>query len=267
MTRPNRRFGQHFLEPAWVTKLVDAIDPAPTDTFLEVGAGRGALTVELARRVRHVTAVEIDPRLVEKLESSAPANVSIIKADFLKVNVDQLAELVTPARVVGNLPYSVASPILVKLLRFSDAGARFHDAALMLQREVAARVTAAPASSDWGPLAVVTRMHAESRRLLNLPPGAFRPVPRVRSAVVHLRFRSAPVHVGDPSLFDLLVRTLFTQRRKTVLNALRPFAARVSRLSAQEVFARTGIDPKRRPEQLDLSELAELTEVLASSRI
>ena len=267
MTRARRRFGQHFLEPPWVNKLVDAIDPDPTDTFLEIGPGRGALTLKLAGLARHVTAVEIDPRLVERLTSRAPANVSIIKGDFLKLDLDRLTELSTPARAVGNLPYSMASPILIKLMRSSANGTRFRDATVMLQQEVAARVTAEPGSSDWGPLAVTTRLHGEARRVLSLPPGAFRPMPRVRSAVVHLRFRPSPVHVSDPTLFDLLVRALFTQRRKTALNALRPFVFRVSHLSVQEVFARTRIDPGRRPGQLDLSELAELSEVLALSRL
>ena len=267
MTAARRRFGQHFLEPAWVTRLVDTIDPDPTDTFLEIGSGRGAVTLELARRARHVTAVEIDPRLVERLNSRAPVNVSIIKGDFLRLDLEQLTELSTPARAVGNLPYNVASPILIKLMRSSADGTRFRDATVMLQHEVADRVTAEPGSSDWGPLAVVTRLHGEARRVLSLPPGAFRPMPRVRSAVVHLRFRPSPIHVSDPTLFDLLVRALFTQRRKTALNALRPFVVRVSRLSVQEVFARTDVDPGRRPGELDLSELAELSEVLASSRL
>ena len=266
MTGAKRRFGQHFLEPAWVTKLVDALEIDPADTFLEIGSGRGALTLELARRVRSVTAIEIDPRLVELLASRAPANVSIIKVDFLRLDLAQLTTQLRPLRVVGNLPYNVASPILVKVLRASDAGHLFRDATLMLQREVADRVTAAPGSRNWGPLAVTTQLHADAQRLLTLPPGAFRPAPKVRSAVVRLRFRPATVHISDPPLFDLLIRTLFTQRRKTALNALRPFARRVSALTAQEVFAHAGIDSGRRPGQLELAELAELSEVLASSR-
>ncbi len=262
---PRRRLGQHFLQPAWVTKLLAVVDPEPDDTFLEIGAGRGALTLSLAQRVARIAAVEIDPRLAANLADRAPARVDVVRADFMALELDNL-KLPTPARVVGNLPYSIAARILLKLLHFSAHGARLTDATLMLQREVADRVAAAPGSRDWGPLAIATRMHAAARCVLALPPGAFRPMPRVRSAVVQLRFCPPPVQPTDPALFDTLVRAIFTQRRKTALNALRPLATRYSVLPAADIFARAGVDPTRRPEQLDMSNLAELAEVLASTR-
>ena len=260
-----RRLGQHFLEPAWVARLLGLISPSPRDAFLEIGAGRGALTLPLAERAARVVAVEIDPRLAAELAACAPAAVAVVHADFLKLDLDG-TELGAPARAVGNLPYSAATAILLKLLEYGAHGRRLTDATLMLQREVADRVTAPPGSRDWGPLAIATRMHAEARRVLTLPPGAFRPMPRVQSAVVQLRFRAAPVQTADPALFDRLVRALFTQRRKTALNALRPHAAQHSTLSASEIFDRAGVDPQQRPERLDLTALANLCAVLAATR-
>ena len=262
-----RRFGQHFLEPPWVARLVDAIDPRPDETFLEIGPGRGALTLALADRGVRLLAVEIDTGLARELTARVPSNVTIITADFLTLNLDHLSDLAMPTRAVGNLPYSVAAPILLRVLRLSDHGARLRDATLMLQREVADRVTAGPGSAGWGPLAVAVRLHGEAQRLMTLPPGAFRPIPRVRSSLVRVRFGPTPVRIGHPALFDSLVRVLFTQRRKTALNALRPFAVRVSRLPVTQVFARAGVDPGQRPGHLTLMELAELSEVLASTSL
>ena len=266
MTRDRRRrLGQHFLESAWVARLLGLIAPSPQDTFLEIGAGRGALTLPLAERAARLVAVEIDPRLAAELAARAPAAVAVVRADFLQLDLDGL-DLGAPARAVGNLPYSAASSILLRLLGFSGHGRRLTDATLMLQREVADRVTAAPGSRDWGPLAIAARMHADARRALTLPPGAFRPMPRVQSAVVQLRFRAAPVQTADPALFDRLVRALFTRRRKTALNALRPHALQHSTLPAAEIFDRAGVDPRQRPEQLDLAALAGLCAVLAATR-
>ena len=264
-SRPRRRFGQHFLEPAWVDKLIPAIDPGPEDTFLEIGPGRGALTRPLAARCARVTAVEIDTALAAKLSLQVPANVSIVDADVLTLDLAAL-DLPRPSRAVGNLPYNIASQILVRLLDFGDHGTRLTDATVMLQREVAERVTGDPGSRDWGPLAVATRLSAVPSVLMNLPPGAFRPMPKVRSTLIRLDFRPAPVTIANRPVFDALVRHLFTQRRKTALNALKAFAARYSRLPVSEIFRRAGVDATRRPGQLDLPELAELSAVLAETK-
>ena len=248
MTQAKRRFGQHFLERPWVARLVEAIDPHPDETFLEIGPGHGALTLALADRGVRITAVEIDNALARDLTARVPSNVTVIRADFLTLDLDHLPDMDMPIRAVGNLPYNVAAPILLRLLQFSGHGAHLRDATLMLQREVADRVTADSGSSDWGPLAIAVRLHGEAQRLMTLPPGAFRPMPRVRSALVHVRFGPSPVRTGNPALLDSLVRTLFTQPRKTALNALRPFAVRVSHLPVAEVFARAGVDPGATPE-------------------
>ena len=261
--RAKRRFGQHFLESTWVDKLVTAIAPTATDAFLEVGPGHGQLTLPIAARSVHVTAIEIDRSLVNQLAPRAPDNVTVVAGDVLALDLASLG-LRRPSRVVGNLPYNVASPILIKLLAFGAGATRLTDATVMLQREVADRVTAVPGTRDWGPLGIATRLAATATRIMTLPPGAFRPMPRVHSAVVRLVFGASPVRIENRPLFDALVRHLFTQRRKTAANALKAFADRHSRLSAAQALERAGIVPSRRPGQLELVELAELSGVLAA---
>lgn len=264
-----KRFGQHFLEAAWVAKLVACIRPGPGEVFLEIGAGAGQLTLPLAAAGAEVIAVEKDPRLAARLRTVAPPSVRVVTGDVLD---QDLACLVggarpggarRPARVAGNLPYNVSTPILRRLVETHHGHACFEDATLMLQREVADRVVGRPGTRDYGPLAILTRAAARAERVLALPPGAFRPPPRVRSAVVSLRFRPSPAPVGDRALFERLVRTLFTQRRKTVLNALSPLAPELRRCSARELLARAGVAPDRRPATLDLDELARLADALA----
>ena len=265
--RAKPKFGQHFLEPTWVTKLLKTIQPAAEDLFVEIGPGRGAVTLPLAETSAYVVAIEIDRTLARELAAKAPANVTIIAGDVLNIDLKALLVPVgVTARAVGNLPYKISSAIVRRLLTISEGGARLRDATLMLQREVANRVTAEPGMATWGPLAVMTRLHSEAKRTLSLPPGAFRPVPRVRSTVIRLRFIPPRIKITDHVLFERLVRRIFTRRRKMALNALSPFAAETSPLPVEEIFTRAGVDPQRRPSHLKLSELAELSEVLASSR-
>jgi 16S rRNA (adenine1518-N6/adenine1519-N6)-dimethyltransferase len=259
LPRARKRFGQHFLEPAWVARLVDSLHALPTDTFLEIGPGRGALTLPLAPRVRELVAIELDRDLAARLPAIAPANVRVIQGDFLAVDLGEiLGALPTPVRVVGNLPYNVASPILFRLLEAAGNGRTISDATVMLQKEVADRLAAVPGDAAYGALAIQVALLADVDRVLTLPPGAFRPPPRVTSAVVRLRFRPAAAEVGDRSAFERVVRGLFLQRRKTIGNALKPVAGSFGR-SAAEVLERAGLDPSRRPETLTLPEMARLT--------
>jgi 16S rRNA (adenine1518-N6/adenine1519-N6)-dimethyltransferase len=257
--RPRKRYGQHFLEPAWVTKLIDAVGAEPNDVFIEIGPGRGALTRRLAERVARVIAIEIDRDLAAALPSQVPANVRVIADDFLRVDLAALlAQELAPARVIGNLPYNISSPILFSLLPAASSGTGIRDATLMLQKEVADRVVASPGSGDYGPLAIQVALVADVERLLSLPPGAFRPPPKVRSAVVRLRFRPAPVDVGTPEVFERIVRGLFLQRRKTLANALKPVADALG-TNANGLVERARLDPRRRPETLTLDDLARLS--------
>jgi 16S rRNA (adenine1518-N6/adenine1519-N6)-dimethyltransferase len=162
---------------------------------------------------------------------------------------------------VGNLPYNVASPILFKLLHDAADGRLLSDATLMLQKEVADRLVAKPGSADYGALAIQVALMADVERVLSLPPGAFRPPPKVKSAVVRLRFRPWSVDVGDRSTFERLVRGLFHQRRKTLANALKPVADSIGR-SAAELIERAGVDGSRRPEALSLDDMARLARAM-----
>jgi 16S rRNA (adenine1518-N6/adenine1519-N6)-dimethyltransferase len=256
-----KRFGQHFLEPAWVAKLVDSLDARTGDTFLEIGPGRGALTAPLSGRVAKLVAVEIDRDLAAALPSRLPS-VRVVRADFLDVDLPALLrEEHLPVRVVGNLPYNVSSPILFKLLHDADDGRLLSDATLMLQKEVADRLVARPGSSDYGALAIQVALLADAERVLSLPPGAFRPPPKVKSAVVRLRFRPPSIDVGDRSTFEKLVRGLFLQRRKTVANALEPVAHSIGR-SATELIERAGVDRRLRPGALSLDDMARLARAM-----
>jgi len=257
--RARKRFGQHFLESAWVNKLIAALGTSADDTFLEIGPGRGALTRALAPHVARIVAVEIDRDLAGALPAHAPPNVRVVTGDFLTIDLDDaLREESRPLRVVGNLPYNVSSPILFRLLHAADHGRCFRDATLMLQKEVADRLAAAPGMPGYGALAVQVAVLADVDRLLTLPPGAFRPPPKVTSAVVRLRFHAPAADVGDQAAFERVGRGVFRQRRKTLLNAFRPIAESFGR-SAPQIIESAGLDPSKRPEALTVDELARLS--------
>ena len=258
--RARKRFGQHFLAPAWADKVVDAIAPAAGDRFIEIGPGPGILTTRLAARAAHVTAIEIDRDLAAALPSRVPANVEIVTRDVIDVDLSPFLAA-GPVRVAGNLPYNISSPILFKLLATARTSANLRDATIMLQREVADRLAARAGTKEYGVLTILVGVQATVERLLVLPPGAFRPPPKVQSAVVRLAFKPSVVPPGLERLFERMVKTMFMQRRKTLSNALRPFAESVQRDPAS-VLAAAGIDPRRRPETLSTEELLSLTQVV-----
>jgi 16S rRNA (adenine1518-N6/adenine1519-N6)-dimethyltransferase len=260
--RALKRFGQHFLQAAWADKLVTAIHPQPGDRFLEIGPGPGALTLRLAPRVAHLTAIEIDRQMVEALGPRLPPNVVLVLADFLEFDMAALAGI-PPLRIAGNLPYNVSSPILFKLIDAHRTHGGIADATLMLQREVADRLAAVPGTKDYGVLSILVQLHADVRTVLALPPGAFRPAPRVHSSVVRLDFRPPAVPIPDERAFVSMVRSMFTQRRKTLSNALRAYAESRGR-SVPAALAHAGVDPRRRPETLQLTELSRLAEFFAA---
>ena len=260
--RARKRFGQHFLEPAWVARLIAAVAPASDETFIEIGPGRGALTAPLAERAGKVIAVELDRDLAATLAPRVPQNVRLVQANFLDVDLPQLLQgEQPPIRVVGNLPYNVASPILFRLLDTADEGRLLRDATLMVQREVADRIVAAPGGGDYGAMSIQVQLVADVERVLSLPPGAFRPPPKVHSAVVQLRFRPPRVHVGSRDVFERVVRGLFLQRRKTLANALKPVAASFGH-SSLDVLQKAGLDGGRRPETLSLEDIARLSQAV-----
>jgi 16S rRNA (adenine1518-N6/adenine1519-N6)-dimethyltransferase len=278
--RVRKRFGQHFLEPVWADKVVEAIEPDHDDRFLEIGPGPGALTLRLAPRVAHLTAVEVDRDLAAALQPQLPASVNLIVADFLDTDLAAVLEP-GPLRVAGNLPYNISSPILFRLIELARGAAtstpipgpsepakprtatlRLIDATLMLQREVAERLEARAGTGEYGVLSISVQRHAAVRRVLTLPPGAFRPRPKVHSAVVRLTFQQPPAVPRDERVFEAMVRSMFTQRRKTLANALTAFADSRG-MEAVTVIEGADIDPRRRPGTLDLVELTRLADRFA----
>jgi len=250
-----------------------AIAPDRTDTFLEIGPGRGALTRPLAEAAAHVVAFEIDRDLAATLRSAAIERVVVVEGNFLDVTPAALDEALARAgllngrqtllRVAGNLPYNVASPILFSLVALYRAGFMFEDATVMLQREVADRLLAQPGTREFGVLTVLIRHAAQVERLLTLPRGAFRPAPKVDSTVVRLRFHSDEPPVRSRPELEALVQAVFTRRRKTVANAL--LAYRPSGQAAIEAaLARASIAGGRRPETLDLADFVRLSDAFGT---
>ena len=254
-----RRFGQHFLEPAWIVKVVRAIDPQPADDFLEIGPGHGALTCPLLERANSVLAFEIDRDLAATLRDSDPG-LTLIEGDFLGMAKALSGRVASPLRVAGNLPYNVASPILFKLIELHVSGVPLVDATIMLQHEVANRLTASPGGRKYGVLSILVQYNADVELLFELPPGAFRPAPKVRSALVQLRFREPYQPARNPALLADLVRAIFTHRRKTVSNALLAFPPSAC-LVPGRALAEAGIEGWRRPETLSIEELVRLADV------
>jgi 16S rRNA (adenine1518-N6/adenine1519-N6)-dimethyltransferase len=266
--RARKRFGQHFLEPVWARKVVAAIDPHSTDTFLEIGPGPGAITRPLAAAARSLVAFEIDRDLAAALQAEDIPRVHVIEADFLSLALDAVKDALASAapdaagcRVAGNLPYNVASPIMFRLVELSRQGLPLEDATLMLQREVADRLLAKSGTGDYGLLTVLVGHRASVERVLNLPPGAFRPAPKVHSSVVRLRFHPPEPVVRDEAILAGVVSAVFSRRRKTMANALLAYGG-LTPASAAAALASAGIDPIRRPETLSIAELCRVADLV-----
>ena len=267
--RRRRALGQHFLvDPAVAARIVEAVGATTADVVCEIGAGPGTLTWALAARVGRLVALEIDPALQARLAEAArhwpdAARVEIRLADAREFPYETLRALrPAPAGrvlVVGNLPYSVSKPILGRLL---DARATLDAAVLMLQREVAERITAPPGGRDYGALSVFWQRWADVTQLEVVPPVAFRPPPAVESAVIRVGFRTTPrVEVSDEAMFTSVIRAAFGQRRKTLGNALRGGGLGSSeRLAA--ALAAAAVAGGRRAETLSLEEFARLADAL-----
>jgi 16S rRNA (adenine1518-N6/adenine1519-N6)-dimethyltransferase len=230
--RPRKRFGQHFLhDPGVIRRLVEAIAPAPGDRFVEIGPGEGALTRPLLERAPRLEAIEIDRDLAAAL---AAQGVKVHVADALAFDFGAFAPGV---RVVGNLPYNISTPLLFHLARYAD---RVRDMHFMLQLEVVQRMVAKPSTPEYGRLSVMLQTRFGMQKLFRVAPGAFRPPPKVDSAVVRMVPLGTPLGCDAARLEDL-VRRAFSARRKTLRNAL---------ALAPEDFGALGIDAGLRPENL-----------------
>ena len=218
--QPKKSLGQNFLhERAYIERIVQAVDPRPGDRLVEIGPGQGAITLPLLRRHGALTVIEFDRDLVGPLAAMAEGvgELTIVHRDVLSVDFTALAAG-TPFKLCGNLPYNISSPILFHAL---DHAAAIRDMHFMLQKEVVERMAAGPGSKVYGRLSVMLQAYCTVTPLFVVPPGAFRPAPKVDSAVVRLVPRAADtIEVGDRRVFANVVRAAFGQRRKTLRNAL-----------------------------------------------
>lgn len=246
-----KSLGQHFLhERGVVAKILLAVDPQPGDRLVEIGPGQGAMTFPLLDRHGALTAIEFDRDLLVPLAEHARDHgaLTLIHADVLNVDFTELAAG-TPIRLVGNLPYNLSSPILFHAL---DHAAAVRDMHFMLQKEVVDRMAAGPGSKVYGRLSVMLQAYCRVTALFTVAPGAFRPPPKVDSAVVRLVPR-APAEIGidDPRRFADVVRAAFGQRRKTLRNALQT-------VCDSDTIVAAGIDPQARAEQLPVADFVRL---------
>lgn len=244
--RARKRFGQHFLVDTFVIDaIVDLVAPGPGDRVLEIGPGRGALTDVLANTGAALTVVEIDRDLAAALAArfEGRGDVEVVEGDALSFDYGQLAPAGAPWKLVGNLPYNISTPLLLRLLEYATS---FLSLVVMVQHEVAERLAASPGSRDYGRLSVMTQRECVVERCLDVGPDAFAPPPRVDSAVLTLRPLGRPRDAQADRWFAELVRRAFTARRKTLANALRGQVA-----PAQ--LERCGIDPGARAEAVPVA--------------
>lgn len=248
--RPRKRFGQHFLhDRSVIDRIIATLNPQPGETIVEIGPGRGALTLPLLERVPILHVVELDRDLAAQLPTLAtPDRLIVHQADALTFDFAALAPE-KALRVVGNLPYNISTPLLFHLLEQADA---FIDMIFMLQKEVADRIVASPNNKDYGRLSVMLQCRLDVEHLFDVGPGAFTPPPKVQSSVIRLRPRSPALSTPDQERFARVVQAAFAQRRKTLRNSLRGVIDEAG-------FARAGIDPTRRAETLTLQEFARLS--------
>jgi len=242
--RARKRFGQHFLrDPGVIDAIVQAIDPQPGDTVVEIGPGHGAITEPLAKRAGHLHCIELDRDLAATLRHrfGSRDNVTIHEADALGFDFCTLGDSL---RIVGNLPYNISTPLLFHLVDSRDC---INDMHFMLQKEVVDRMTAAPGSKAYGRLGIMLGCHLAVEGLFDVDAQCFDPPPAVTSAVVRLApLGSKRPEIDDEKLLGRLVATAFSQRRKTLRNALKTMLDETELISL-------GIDPGKRPESIPVS--------------
>ena len=255
---PRKRFGQHFLaDAAILRRIVQAIAPKPGQRLVEIGPGEGAMTLPLLREAHAMTVIELDRDLVPRLERAAAGvgELSVVQADVLTVDFTALAGG-DRLRVVGNLPYNISSPILFHCIDHLDA---IEDMHFMLQKEVVERMAAAPGSKVYGRLSVMLQLACRVEPLIEVPPGAFRPPPKVDSAVVRLVPRARDERPLDvQATIERVVRAAFGQRRKTLSNA-------VDGIATPAQIEAAGIDPRTRAEQVAPAAFVALAREVARS--
>jgi len=257
-SRPKKRLGQHYLtRPDIIQDIVNRSGFGSEDIVLEIGPGKGALTIPLASRVLRIVAVEKDPYLVSilirKINRAGLSNITVIHDDILHFDLADIMEARSQKiGVIGNLPYNISSPCLEKLVSHRSAISR---AILMFQREVAFRICASPGEKAYGAMTVLVNYYARTRPLIQVSRNAFYPRPRVDSAVVELNFSSPyPRTAKSEAVFRKVVKGAFSHRRKTLMNSLKQFFPSLDDDQLQQWLADCNIDPLRRAETLHMDE-------------
>ncbi len=247
---PRKRFGQNFLtDESVIAAIIAAIEPRPHDLMVEIGPGLGALTRPLAARLDHLHVIEIDRDIIARLQTAFPAGrVTVHEGDALKFDFGALG---AGLRVVGNLPYNISTPLLFHLAQYAGV---LRDIYVMLQKEVVERMVAEPSSAEYGRLSVMLQYRFEMERVLDVPPEAFHPVPKVESAVVRMTpFAPLPHPARDASRFRAIVTAAFAQRRKTLRNTLKGYFG-------AEDFERLGVDARLRAQDLRVEDFVRLAD-------
>ncbi len=248
------KYGQHFLfDGNMLDKIVDAASISENDAVVEIGPGHGSLTKKLLHKAEWVVAVEIDTKIYEKIkrELSGYDNLLLLNKDALEFSYRSIGAF----KVVSNIPYYITTPIVFKLL---DERPYIQSMTLTVQKEVGLRIAAKPGGKSYGALSVMVQYRAKPEVKCLIPGKAFRPIPKVDSAVVHIEIPNRPnVEVKDERLFSNVVRTAFTQRRKTIANSLKSICRDI-----KGILREAGIEPSRRPETLSIEEFAYLTGII-----
>lgn len=262
---PKKHLGQNFLfDPSILGRLVKVSNITKNDMVVEIGPGYGTLTKLLSEAAKEVIAIELDNELYEKLKNELKGlkNVQIIHGDALKYPYEELDDF----RVAANIPYYITTPIIFRLL---EARNKLKSMTLTIQKEVAQRIVAKPGTKEYGALSIAVQYFGNPELKFVIPKGAFRPVPKVDSAVIHIEILEKPkVMVADEKLFFRIVKTAFGQRRKILSNALKslppllpPLANRgIGGVDIKEILILSGIEPSRRPETLSIEEFARLAD-------
>lgn len=264
---PKKALGQHFLIDKGVAqKIVRLAALKPEDCVVEIGPGMGVMTFLMLPLVKQVIAVELDQEMAVYLREKGEGmtSLTIVRQDVLGFDFTKVARDVgRKIKVVANLPYNISIPVIFRLLENRAAVAGI---TLMLQHEVARRITAPPGGKDYGPLSIFAQLYTSPKIMMRVPPQAFYPRPKVESAVVGFEILERPrITINDHSFFQKVVRASFAQRRKTLLNVLAGASFALGpKDKIAEALEAIGIDPRRRAETLDLTEFQHLAEVLKS---
>lgn len=258
--KPRKRFGQHFLTDDFIiNKIIRSINPSLDDALIEIGPGRGALTLKLQALLSKLTVIELDRDLIPFLQSFSTSlhEVFVVNQDVLAVNFADLCPLGKKLRLVGNLPYNISTTLIFYLLEFAPY---IEDMHFMLQKEVVDRMSAAPNSKIYGRLSVMTQYHFKVVKLFDVTPGCFTPPPKVQSSVVKLiPHITKPCLADNEMRFAELVRVAFSNRRKMIANAIKD-------LIHYDLFIKTGISGSLRPEQLSLQDFVLLANNLPETK-